>query len=311
MDSIHCYYYVIRTMANRIGIVLTEPEIFHLLGGYHFEIVKRENLHYPLIQISSSQVDDSLFETHTHLRIEAMRSNDIDASIDNLIEISSSNFYQAVLTNCFYLPYDSINHNRNNGNHYLIIKDYDPHKQCFTITDYKYEHTEIHVDDLKAAMTTLPEKEIIIKSIRKKDSDLHRQELADRVRHVILENARQTVEITPFHFDQLKREIKRVDGYEPPFRSLAYLELIRSIKLPNGPVASQHYLFHSLPSGWGHSLTEYIEQSKYLWERFCMDLYKSSYAKEAVPMDERLDKLMDLELNLNMQLLRIAENSIA
>lgn len=150
-----------------------------------------------------------------------------------------------VLTNCFHLPYDSINYKKRKGNHYIMIHSYNQDNDTFLVSDNKYETVIIEMNDLMLAMNNqMRHKDHVV--FLNYEEDFIESNIIDGITRIIRLNAIEILETCEQQFVELKEHLKGINELDPLEKSLSYFEMIHSIKSFNGPILSKNYLLQSL-----------------------------------------------------------------
>lgn len=300
MDNKHCYYYVISELCQLRNVALEQVDIFHLLGGHTFTVSKERNEPFPLLNIKGSVIDDEHFRICTGLSIEKKLFSNHEEALNVIMKRMGENDLQTVCTNCFFLPYDAVNYKKNIGTHFIILRSYDSASDQFTLSDHKYDHAALSREDLKLAMDNVKEYKNCLLDLHF-EAEYSFQQIKDSIREVIKANADRILSTLQHQFNVLKMEIENINSLDSFYRSFSYFELLKSIKNPNGPIISKHYLVRSLP-GNKPNLQNIISDCIQLWERFSVDIYKNYTNDSPLPLDAQLDNLLKREMDINKQL---------
>lgn len=301
MDNKHCYYFVISELCQKLNVYLNQIDIFNLLGGHSFVVKKDRNENFPLLKIKGSILDDRHFRIFTGFFIERKVFSTIEEAIEITIQGIRKKSYQTVRTNCFFLPYDSTNYKKNIGPHYIILSSFDSSTNRFILSDHKYDIASLRMEDLKLAMVNLSSNKNCLLNL-KNENEFRFCQIKDSVREIIKSNAKRILSTGQDQFSFLTKEIENINSLESFYRSFSYFELLKSIKNPNGPIVSRHYLLRSLP-GNNKTLHNIISESIQLWERFCVDVYKNYKYDSPLPLGIHLNNLYKLEMDINKKIL--------
>ncbi|NGP62426.1 BtrH N-terminal domain-containing protein [Paenibacillus thiaminolyticus] len=303
MANKHCYYYVISELCQLRNIALEQMDIFHLLGGHTFAVKKERDDPFPLLNIKGSVIDDELFRICTGLSIEKKLFINYEEALKVIMTRIGENDLQTVCTNCFFLPYDSVNYKKNIGSHFIMLRSYDPANDQFTLSDHKYDHAVLSGEDLKLAMDNVKEYKNCLLDLHI-ETEYSCKQMKDSVREVIKANGAKVLSTLHHQFNVLKMEIENINSLDSFYRSFSYFELLKSIKNPNGPIISKHYLVRSLP-GNKPDLQNIISECIHLWERFCVDIYKNYTHDSPISLDGQLDNLYQREMDMNKQIIDV------
>lgn len=303
MDNKHCYYFVIAELCRKLNVCLNQIDIFHLLGGHTFTVRKERNEPFPIINIKCSVIDDKYFRLLTGLSIEKKLFINHEEALQVVMKRMSEYDFQTVCTNCFFLPYDAANYKKNIGSHFIMLRSYDSTNDQFTLSDHKYDHAVLRRADLKLAMDNIKEYKNCLLDVHI-ETGYHFKQMKDSVRDVIKINAVKILSTLEHQFNILKMEIGEINSLDSFYRSFSYFELLKSIKNPNGPIISGHYLLRSLPDN-KPQLQNIISDCIQLWERLCVDIYKNYTNDSTIPLDGQLDNLYKREMDINNQLMML------
>ncbi|BFH67872.1 hypothetical protein J27TS7_36900 [Paenibacillus dendritiformis] len=303
MDNKHCYYYVISQLCQLRHAALEQVDIFHLLGGHTLAVSKERDEPFPLLNIKGSVIDDEHFRLLTGLSIEKKLFGNHEEALKVVMKRMGENDLQTVCTNCFFLPYDAVNYKKNIGTHFIMLRAYDPANDQFTVSDHKYDHAVLCREDLKLAMDNVKEYKNCLLDLHI-ETEYSPEKMKDSVRDVIRANADRTLSTLEQQFHVLKMEIENINSLDSFYRSFSYFELLKSMRHPNGPIISKHYLLRSL-AGNKSDLHNLISDCLQLWERFCVDLYKNYTHDSLIPLDGQLDHLYQREMEMNHLLIKV------
>ncbi|MGB8953922.1 MAG: BtrH N-terminal domain-containing protein [Tumebacillaceae bacterium] len=242
----HCLYDAVsKTLQQAYSLDLDQSLIYHLFGGFCFSVEDLKNDKVPSYTTRGNQLQYSKFETLTGIRVAQQKDVLEERAWKTTMHNLAENGYQLVLTNCFFLPYDTANYKKNTENHLVLIHSYDEEQETFCVSDSCFDRVTIDREALmKARLKTLP-------SYNKYQSlKVEPKEVRDR--ETILELIRRDVIAqaadfeTQSDFDVFRRYLHEIEAAEGIIRKVACNNLCKDLHHPSSVVTTRELMGDSL-----------------------------------------------------------------
>ena len=242
----HCLYDAVsKTLAQAYSLELDQSLIYHLFGGFAFTMERVPNDKVPTYMVRGNSLSYEKFEPLTGFRVAQQKDVLEERAWKTTMRNLAENGYQLVLTNCFYLPYDTANYKKNTENHLVLIHSYDEEQEMFCVSDSCFDKVTIEREALmKARLKTMP-------SFNKYQS-LKVEPKTILGRETILDNLRQEVAATAKRFetgndlDAYRRALHEIEATEGIFRKVACNTLAKDLRHPSSLVTTRELMADSL-----------------------------------------------------------------
>jgi hypothetical protein len=307
----HCVYSALReTLLQYHGLDVDSSTIFHLLGGYTFEMKWMGNDQVPIHQILGSKIRYSRFEEGTGIMLRRVYEHDLDKAKRIIFQQLAEIGYLLVFTNCFYLPYDTMNYKRNSESHLVLIHSYDEEKHEFCVTDASSHKVQIHEDALwEACFKVYPRPDQFHQLHIEQRSIRSIEEINIAAREAMQSQAQSFVET--HKLEEYKTLLKKLDHLDGIFRRFACEAFAKELRHPHGMVYTRQLLSESCES-LSIELRDKYWQLGDLWNSFSIPLIRFSHRTVSLEaLLEKYDEIMIQEISCSQQLLQILEHASA
>lgn len=290
LGSGNCFYNGTMRFFNIQGIHLEEFELMHLFGGYSLFLKKFENDIIPTYGIYGSLIREHKFKEYTGVNCEVFFELDEKQAFERTDAILSNNEQQLVFANCFYLPFDQKNYQKNIDNHLLIIHSYDKKTNSYTVSDDKGTNI-MTKEQLSLARKSTTDGEF--KTIHFTDTgNLNKLNIQTKLNSVISKQAKFFLENNLGEIKRLEEIIIEINGLESIYKKLGLKSLYKTIIHPNGPVITRNLMALSFENE--------IYRDKFMklssqWQGLANNLIRLS--SDSVPLEHVLDKVNKIYLN--------------
>lgn len=294
---------IMKSLNCELGTDLSEAEIFLCFGGYKFSVIKTEEVFYEGASIMGNWADFDYFSNFTNLKFELKNYKESDYAFEYIFNKINSNNIQLAIVNCYYLPFDIDNYKKRFGKHLILVEKYSESEKCFYVTDERYNKEKIDFTDFTVALTNNFHTDMHLLNILNTEN-FEIKKIRENIPLILLDQARKNRENCFEEFRKLNEIIGNMNQLDPFQRSFSYFEMMRSIKSPNGPIISKHYLLNSSYIK-DPDLSNLINGSLLKWERLCIDLYKAHLKDEVLDFNEKISVIEELENKINEKILNI------
>lgn len=236
----HCLYFGISTYLKKWNIKVSESDIFHLLGGYSFNVYKVENELIPQYELFGNIINFKNL-SKIGISVDKHQLNDGTNPLEFILNKIENSEGLSIFANCFYLPYDSKNYRKNYDEHVLVIHSYDRKTQEYLIEDYKY-CGPIHEKDLLLAFEKTNFSYLNYSNIDK----VTQVELEQQIKSIYKGYPLRFQSEFQNNLETFKQKIHSIANITNEiYHSISCEALSRSILHPNGPIVSREFMADS------------------------------------------------------------------
>ncbi|MDM5335814.1 BtrH N-terminal domain-containing protein [Fictibacillus enclensis] len=304
--GMHCLYYSIKRYLNDSGINLTETDVFHLMGGYAFHYHVDPSSAVPYIQIFGTNMDLNLFLSNTGIELKLNEETDEDKADDELQKVLEADNKHLVYANCFYLPFDTLNYQKNYDDHLLYVHAYDSNRLEYIVSDHRSELVRISKQSFQMARKKLVYGHHHTLNLNL-DTPLPITEIKKNINHLIFEQAKEFSKKAFLYLVSFSQELEEIDQVEDGVKKeLGFHNISKALKASHGPIITRKLMSKSV-----EELDQQLSNKFYtlanLWDAFANRLVRYTISSNVLLQDllKEYDKIVSEELYCANQLQKL------
>ncbi|HDR3523491.1 hypothetical protein C1N66_30970 (plasmid) [Bacillus cereus] len=306
----HCLYEcLIESVNQETEILLSEFEIFQILGGHEFYYFSHEEANFPNYWVRGNNFNFDLFEESTGIQLLRITEENEQVALKNTLNRLSAKGYQLIICNCYYLTYDEQNYQKNYDNHMVVIHSYLKESDEFLISDGTYNKVLIKREDLILSRknTTQQKFEYIDLVV---NNQIKKEEILERMNRKMLNNAKDFKNKSYKFLDSLQKHFIEVDNCAGIFRKLSWQGMAKSIRSYHGPL----YIRRMMGDYFEHKNEVLAEQYQLLakqWANMANLIMRLSLNKaELHTLEQVYQDIVQKEKDCNEMLLAYVQEEI-